>query len=181
MAMGRRRLNGNWLHSRCSFALVSETPVSQSASQSAIRSLVSTISSHTRSHSYAHPWNELVFRVGVAFELFCKPGSERLLFTVSSPQTSPAVSVSAHEQHHLDFSRMPLGLCVVCLEYSYCRRCLCKGGFYCSKACQEWHWSSAEEAHKDVCPMKTVRVDVWRANGLPGHLLGNVYKYLGHV
>ena len=45
------------------------------------------------------------------------------------------------------------GLCCVCLEYADCKRCLCKGGWYCSIDCQKWHWRYAPEPHRDCCPL----------------------------
>ena len=52
---------------------------------------------------------------------------------------------------------MVAALCLVCLDYTTCRRCgWCRksGPWYCSRSCQAWHWSSA---HSAECGMKAFK------------------------
>ena len=69
-----------------------------------------------------------------------------------------------------------LGLCVICMEYWNCRRCMCGGGFYCSKECQMWHWAEAPEPHRLDCPIKAAR-DLFRSL-VPRHVADHIFTYV---
>ena len=52
--------------------------------------------------------------------------------------------------HRVDVCfKMVLGLCTICFAYGPCRRCECRGGWYCSKACQTTDFDI--NRHKFVC------------------------------
>ena len=82
-------------------------------------------------------------------------------------------------KHATDFlprSSSMMGLCVVCMEYRDCKRCMCGGGFYCSKECQMWHWAEAPEPHRLDCPIKAAR-DLFRSL-VPRHVADHIFTYV---
>jgi hypothetical protein len=69
-------------------------------------------------------------------------------------------------------------LCVVCLEPGDLKRCMCRAGGYCSKACQWWHWEYAEDPHKDVCPMTTAN-GIFDHQAVPSDARKIIFSFLG--
>ena len=73
---------------------------------------------------------------------------------------------------------MARGLCCVCLEYADCKRCLCKGGWYCSKDCQKWHWRYAPEPHRDCCPLRYL-YHIWKIKKIPQDVQLVIDRFIG--
>ena len=72
-----------------------------------------------------------------------------------------------------------MGLCVICMEYRNCKRCMCGGGFYCSRECQKWHWADAPEPHCAECPVKVCQ-DHFRTMmpSMPKHVADLIFSYI---
>ena len=73
---------------------------------------------------------------------------------------------------------MPESLCVICFTYADCKRCTCRGGWYCSKACQRFDWAYAADPHRDVCPLRQAKV-ICDDNDVPSVLRQNIFDFLG--
>jgi hypothetical protein len=73
---------------------------------------------------------------------------------------------------------MAPGLCCVCLSYADCKRCLCKGGWYCSRTCQKWHWRYAPAPHRDCCPLRDL-YRILKINKIPQDVQLMIEGFLG--